>query len=65
LGSVVSYVSTNPAYPGSGTAHLAVCSVGTPGTGGVDALMISIDDGPFMGYFNQNVVQHGNITVFP
>ena len=55
----LSYVSQNPAYPGSGTLHLQGCDNGQPGSN--DWIWLYVDSGPYMGYGNGGTLTGGNL----
>ena len=57
----VDYKSTNPAFPGEGTATLCFTDADAPsGSGGPDTAIIQVQSGPYAGYLNHGPIR-GNV----
>lgn len=67
-GAEVSYKSTNPSNPGSGTAYVCVASTGQGPNNAVADDWVAVvgkqgDGGPYANYQNLGPLSHGNIHV--
>ena len=58
------YTSQDKRQPGKGTVDVVACDNGEPGVNG-DTLEISVNNGPYAGYYNAGPILGGNFQFFP